>query len=212
VHEPSMVSRDYGSWINQVLNDDRHVGTLENSYHDFHVLMRFVGYPIAERTYRIFQLVMAILVATVVWRGRRQGWSKTRQLRAAFDLGSCWIILFGPATENSTYALLAPTMALAAWESHQDGQPAWRRWWLTGTVSLFVLSIVVTATPLGKSAAFYMMPLGALLLFAERLVTYCRRGREPGLENTQNGDSMSDGSTLPICPRNCCREQFAART
>jgi hypothetical protein len=184
VHDPSSVTRDYQSWMNQVAHDNRHVGTLENSYHDFHVLARFVGYSISEEIYRVLQLAMAVVAAGVVWHGRRLGWRKPVLLRAAFDLGLCWIILFGPATENSTYALLAPTLALAAWDAHQTGQSAWRRWWMTATLSVFVLAVVVTATPLGKSASFYLMPLGALLLFSERLVSF-----------------FAEGGNLPLSPR-----------
>jgi len=179
LQEPSFVAQAYESWVNQVALDNRHTTPLENSYRDFHLLTRLVGLPMAERSYQVLQLVVAAVLAAVVVRGGRLGWPKSRQLRAAFDLGCCWIILFGPATENSTYALLAPTLAFAAWESLQDGQPAWQRLWLAATVSLFIIAVVVIATPLGKSVSFYPMPVGGLLLFAERLLSYCRPRREP---------------------------------
>jgi hypothetical protein len=191
--DPGFVTQAYGSWIGQVANDNRHTNTLQNSYRDFHLLLRLIGAPIAENAYHVIQIGMAIGLAVLVLRSKRLGCAKTTQLRMAFDLGSCWIILFGPATENSTYALLAPTLALAVWESLQVGHPVWQRWWLAATVSLFVAGVIVIATPWGKSISFYLMPLGALFLFAERVFDSCCKSAL-----SSSGRSAGDGPAPPV--------------
>jgi hypothetical protein len=192
--DTGFVSQAYGSWISQVANDNRHTNTLQNSYRDFHLLLRLMGVPLAENVYHVIQIGMAIGIAVLVLRSKRLGCAKTTQLRTAFDLGCCWIILFGPATENSTYALLAPTLALAAWESFQVGQPVWQRGWLVATISLFVAGVVVIATPWGKSISFYLMPLGALLLFAERVFDCCCKSTVP----SPSDRSVSEKSAPPV--------------
>jgi Glycosyltransferase family 87 len=174
LQEPNYVAGAYQSWFNQIAHDNRHTGQLENSYRDFFMLMRVTGLHLSERHYQVLQLGMAGLVAAIVVRSQRFGCGKTRLLRASFDLGCCWIILFGPATENSTYALLAPTLALAAWEAFQPGEQAWRRWWMAATVGLFLSAVLIISTPIGKSVSFYLMPMGGLMMFCERIISCCR--------------------------------------
>ena len=174
LQDPASITRAYASWITQVGSENRHLLTLDNTYRDVHALIRAAGPHLDERTYMILQLAMAGLVAAVVLRGHRLGWSTAHHLRAAFDLGCCWIILFGPATESATYALLAPTMALAVWEAMQDGQPAWKRWWAFITVALFVSTALIAMMGAGKMVSFVLLPLGGLLVFAERLGEYGR--------------------------------------
>jgi hypothetical protein len=171
LQDPTYVAQIYQSWVHQVSNDNRHLLPMELSYRDFHVLTRLVGWPMAEEAYLALQLGTAGLVALAMLRLRWLGRTGVAYLRAALDLGCCWIVLFGPATENCTYILLAPTMALAAAEGVRLGKPAWKRWWLIVMVSLFVASSVVMMFPGGRHYSFFLMPLGALLLLGERVVS-----------------------------------------
>jgi hypothetical protein len=189
--DPDYVTQVYQSWVHQVSNDNRRNFPLQYSYRDFHTLTRVVGLPMADVPYGLLQLAMATLVAGIVLRGHRQGLSPQQHLRTAFDLGCCWMILFGPATENSTYAVLAPTLALAAWESLQAGQPVWKRCWMMGILSLFVVGGAATAASLGRSINFVVMPAGALLLFAERLLSLCHPAWQL---------AASSGETRPLAP------------
>jgi hypothetical protein len=172
--ESEFVVRAYQSWFNQVSGDNRLARSWENSYRDFHLLMRIVGLNLEIGVYRVLQLGSAGAVAAVVLRGRWLGWPKAWQLRTAFDMGSCWVILFGPATESATYALLAPTFAFASFEAFRPGCNARSRRLLTATIVLFAAVLLVHATPWGKATSVYLLPTGALLLFAERLWSYCR--------------------------------------
>jgi hypothetical protein len=171
LNDPAYVLQIYRSWVEQVTGDNRHVLPLEYSYRDFHVLTRTVGWPMAEEAYVLLQLAMAGLVAAVLLRGRWLGWTREHYLRATLDLGCSWMILFGPATENCTYILLAPTMALSAWQALQPGEPAWKRWSMVAMVSLFVTAAGVQMFPFGRQVSYFLMPLGGLVLFGERLAT-----------------------------------------
>jgi hypothetical protein len=177
MRNPAYVAQLYASWILQVAKDNRHSLPLEGSYRDFHVLTRWVGWPMPEGNYLILQLAMAGLVAAVLLHGHWQGWPLAHGLRATLDLGCCWLMLFGPATENSTYIVLAPTLALAVWESWQPGQSVWKRWALAAMVSPFVAASVVMMFPIGRYLSFFLLPVGALLLFGERLVNLNRLKR-----------------------------------
>jgi hypothetical protein len=113
-------------------------------------------------------------------------------LRAAFDLGCCWIIVFGPATENCTYSLLAPTMALAACEAFQTNQPAWKRCWLLVAVCWFIAASLVGTTPIGKWVSLVMLPVGGLMIFGERLCSYWVA--------EENESCYADSGPLPVVP------------
>jgi hypothetical protein len=174
--DADFVSQLYASWVDQVAGDNRHDRALEKTYRDFHLLMRCVGWQVSEKAYQVLQLAAAGLAAATVLRGRWCDWSRVLHLRAALDLGCCWIMLFGPATESCTYALLAPTLALAAWEAFQPGQAAWKRWCMIAMVGQFAAAMLVAVFPFGSRVSFFLLPLGALLLFAERLAHYARHG------------------------------------
>jgi hypothetical protein len=172
LQEPVYVAQAYHSWVDQVSHDNRRDYPLHVSYRDFHTLTRFTGFPMDDGPYTALQVAMAGLVAGFVLRARLQDWPAALQIRAAFELGCCWIILFGPATENATYTVLAPTLALATWEALQPGQPSWIRRPMLGIVPFFVVASSVTIFPFGRSLSFWLMPSGALMLFVQRLAAY----------------------------------------
>ncbi|HYV38978.1 MAG TPA: glycosyltransferase family 87 protein [Gemmataceae bacterium] len=170
--DPAYVTQSYASWIGQLAADHRHDWPMENSYRDFHVLTRAVGLSLPDAGYQALQLLMAALAATAVVRGHVQRWSTARHARAAFDLGCCWIVLFGPATENCTYALLAPTAALATWEAFQDGQPVWKRLLMIAAAAVFLgTMLIMMLTPYGKYVSCVSMPLAGLLVLIERVLS-----------------------------------------
>jgi hypothetical protein len=88
-----------------------------------------------------------------------------------FDFGCCWMLLFGPATENCTYILLGPVLARAVWEGFHAPRPVWTRGLLAAIVCLFVGCAVITAFPGGREWTYPLNPLAALLLSTERLAS-----------------------------------------
>ncbi len=77
----------------------------------------------------------------------------------AFGLGTVWMTLFGPATENATYALVAPTVALVA-------LAPWS-WRSLAVFGLFLLPILRGLFPSGETLPLRTaQPVGALALLA----------------------------------------------
>ena len=165
--------------------DNRREFALHDSYRDVHTLLRALGLHLDDGTYLLLQLGMALLVALVVLRGHLQSWPEAVHLRTALDLGCCWIILFGPATENCTYTLVAPILALATWEALRASQSLWNRGAMIAIVSIFVVSALSTALPGGRYRSYFLMPSGGLLLFAQRLAGVGRRTRHLPPHNLQ---------------------------
>ena len=82
---------------------------------------------------------------------------------SAFGMATAWMMAFGPASEGTTYILLAPAAALALLQGGRE--PSWRRW-----VSLTAYLILVAAQlqllfPLGRPLhRIGAQPVAALLL------------------------------------------------
>lgn len=170
LQEPDYVLRQYRGWFDCLAADDRRGFPLAFGYRDFHTLARLVGLSIPPRPYLAMQLATAAGVAGLLLWERRRGLSAKALLGRVLDLGCCWMILFGPATESCTYILLAPTLALAGWRAGRTGCPLWTRAALAVIVALFAASVTATAFPFGRYVAFALHPLAALLLFGERVV------------------------------------------
>jgi hypothetical protein len=174
LHDPDYVSQIYRTWFSQVSGDDRREFALEFGYRDFHTLTRVAGMPMAPLPYLALQLAAAAGVAVLVLRGRWLGWPVAQQCRAALDLGLGWIILFGPATENCTYILLAPTLALATVEALDGKLARWRCGCVLGALALFIGTALVTAVPMGRYVSYWLMPIAGLVLVAERVSYHAR--------------------------------------
>jgi hypothetical protein len=169
LQEPGYVARQYEMWFAKLVQEDRSERIITETYRDFWLLIRWAHLPLPHRLYLPLQLAVAAAIAAVVLLGRRRGWTARDVLLHLFHLGCCWMILFGPATENSTYILIAPTFALAVWEGFAQPRPLWTRGLLAAIVCIFVGSAVLTAMPDGRNWAYPLNPLATLLLFAERI-------------------------------------------
>lgn len=175
LQDPSYVVRQYAEWLAKLAREDRSRRLLPDMYRDFWLLLRWTQVPLPRPFYLPLQLTVAAGIAAAVLFGRLRRWASADLLRRLFDLGCCWMILFGPATENSTYILIGPTCALAVWEAFAQRRPVWTRAALVAIVCIFVSSVIVTALPGGRNWAYPLNPLATLLLFAERLASLRRR-------------------------------------
>ena len=177
LQDPAYVARQYGAWFEKLAREDRTRRALQDTYRDFFLLLRWANMPLPHRLYLPVQLAAAAGIAAIVLLGRRRHWAPAELLHHLFGLGCCWMILFGPATENCTYILIAPTFALAVWEGFARPRPLWTRAVLAAIVCIFLGSAVITALPGGRNWAYPLNPLATLLLFAERLANLRRGAR-----------------------------------
>ena len=91
------------------------------------MLLRVFGIVMDLKLYLVLQMLAGAAVAAVCFFGQLKGWAKDRLFTALLTLVTCWMLLFGPATESSTYILLAPVISLAAVEAYSRPFPQWMR-------------------------------------------------------------------------------------
>jgi hypothetical protein len=184
LQDPPYVVRQYEAWFAKLVREDRSQRLLPDMYRDCWLLLRWAQVPLPRPFYLPLQLAAAAGIAAVVLLGRLRHWATADLLHHLFDLACCWMILFGPATENSTYILIAPTCAFAVWEAFAQRRPVWTRAVSVAIVGIFAGSAIITALPGGRNWAYPLNPLATLLLFAERLASLRRHAPR---EQEQNG-------------------------
>ena len=142
--------------------DDRHHTTLNRASRDFYLICRVWLIEPDATTYKAIQALAGLLLMLPLLTYRRE---MTAAKVALFSLigGSLWRVLFGPATESSTYTLLAIPMSLLlllARQSRLDLVAVCAAW------GLLLLPALAMMFPFGKLVQGYApQPLGALLAF-----------------------------------------------
>jgi hypothetical protein len=161
----SFVVRQYGMWFSLLGRDDRSPLPLSDWYRDAKLLLHVWDVPLNGGGYQALQLGTAAVVAAVCLAGRWAGWPRRQLLTTTLALGTCWMLLFGPATESSTFALLAPSLAWAVVEAWQ--RPGWRRGPVLAGFGLLISTYVAGWFPVGSTYhSLGIHPLATLVLFA----------------------------------------------
>ena len=112
LQRPDYVLDQYHRWFNTRAADDRRAN-IDIAPRDFAMLLKAIRIDLSSRMFLVFQLIAAIGAAGVCICGRIRNWSEKRLLLSVFNLGTCWMLLFGPSTEDATYVMVAPPLALA---------------------------------------------------------------------------------------------------
>jgi len=149
LQRPDYVANEYGSWLRLMGADNRKDGPVSCGYRDLWVLCQAMGLPLTRHVYLVIQLASAAALAAACVAARRAGWPRRRLLAVLGALGTCWMMLCGPATESSTYILLAPVLAWAvldAW-TNWDG---WARYLPPLSFALLTVSSAACWFPVGK--------------------------------------------------------------
>lgn len=158
------VLRQWAEWVDLLGHDDRRSWPIEAGYRDFWMLLKIIGATPPMWVYQGIQAGSGLVLAIIVfWVSRK--WGALKGLLLAWGMGSCWIMVFGPTTESSTYTLLAPVLGFALMESFSVGTKRFFVFpiWLAGI--LLLGGVFAGAFPnAGKLHAFGMQPIGAILL------------------------------------------------
>jgi hypothetical protein len=169
------VTGQYGEWMRALLEDDRKMWPLHMAYRDLWLVFRVIGVPLSPQAYQVVQVVSGGLCAAVCVAGRWRGWEPARVLMAVLTLGTCWMTLCGPATESSTYVLLAPALAWSLLARRVEHWPQPVRWLPDVAGGLLLIGLLAGLT---RSTAVVhslgVQPLAALLLFAAYLAVHTR--------------------------------------
>jgi len=91
--------------------------------HVFGLLDR-LGWVATDTEQLLLTGVSAVAVLLLGWRAARQRAPRIGTALSLYALASCYILLFGSATERNTYAMMAPTIGLTAamaWQARDRG-------------------------------------------------------------------------------------------
>jgi hypothetical protein len=109
---PGYVAHQYGEWVRWGLNDRQAAG-LGLAFRDVRLLCRVWLVPLSPSAFRALQVAAGAAVAALVLWQRRRGVGRRRLLATLFALACGWMMVFGPATEATTYIFLAPSLGWA---------------------------------------------------------------------------------------------------
>jgi hypothetical protein len=201
LHKPLYVAGQYQRWMEQVGADDRTAFPPEYCYRDLQLLSRVWVTPMSPRVYQMVQLLAGATMAALCLAARRSGWPQQRLLVYVLGLGSCWMTLFGPATESCTYILLAPALAWALLDANEQHKPLWIRGGLAGAYALLVAAALACWFPGGRSVqALGLQPLGALLLLLYLLIVEKKNGSRDSETQYRLSRLPGRGSIAPFPP------------
>ncbi len=111
LQSPAFVLAQYRAWAAALAGDNRWLWPPHMAYRDLWLLLRNWNVSIRPEDYRIVQVIGGAGCAAVCGVLRLRGQTTPHVLSAVLALGSCWMMLLGPATESASYVLLAPALA-----------------------------------------------------------------------------------------------------
>jgi hypothetical protein len=111
LQSPDYISEQYRSWIAAISHDDRTTFPLHGGYQDFHMLLRVLGINLSLDEYRMVQAGTGAAAAGAILCQLRKGVPPDRVAGNCFTLGICWMVVFGPSIESSTFILLSTILA-----------------------------------------------------------------------------------------------------
>jgi hypothetical protein len=164
---PTYVARQYDLWLRWGLN-----GRDSSEFQDIRFVLANLGVHWTFLEYRLAELLSAAGVALVCYRSwaaeSADSLTDDRKLLSlTLGLSAAWMLLFGPATEDCTYILFAPTMAWVVLESALLPAARWLRAAVYGGYSLFVVGQIVYWFPWGGDFnRLGTFPIAAMILAA----------------------------------------------
>jgi hypothetical protein len=162
LQRPLYAWAQYGNWFHTLGQDPRRTLDYYGTYRDFWLILRVLRVPISTKGWALLQAASGAALAGYLWMARRRGVDAGDLDFLLVTLGTCWMLLFGPATESSTYVILAPALILA-----------WVRWrgspWIRGAYASYaflIASQMVTSWAHQHQSAYthLIQPIGALIL------------------------------------------------
>lgn len=178
LQRPGYVLEQYGNWVHTLRQDPRRTLNYFGTYRDFWLLLRVLRVPISLQGWALLQGVSGAAVAVYLYLVQLRGAAEERLDFLLLTLGICWMLLFGPATESSTYVMLAPPLALA-WVRWR-GEAAGGRYlkWVGACYGLLLGSQMLSSWGHQYQNAYthLVQPAGAMIL-AGAVIVYGWKGQ-----------------------------------
>lgn len=137
LQKPAYVAEQYQNWVATRKADERHHDIM-NRPRDLWTLFAACGIELNLRLYFFIQILGGGVIAALCFVGRLKKWADDRLFTVIFTLVCCWMLLLGPATESSTYILLAPAVSLAVVEAFSRPFPRWMRALVTAAITILI--------------------------------------------------------------------------
>ena len=180
---PVYVWRQYERWFDLLLLNDRQGATLGHWYRDVRLLAEAFGWRVSSQAYAVMQATVALGIAGFCLWLRRVQVAPAQVLATALGLSCCWMMAFGPATEQTTYIVLAPALAWATLEVIAPPATAAWRWLAGGIYWTFVFTQVVVWFPCGKQIHNLGLHAAATLLLMGLIVGRAIAATRPSQRN-----------------------------
>jgi hypothetical protein len=164
LQRPAYVLEQYHRWFSTRAADDRRMN-IDIAPRDFTMILKLLHVNLSAPLVLALQMLAGAGAAAVCVVGRLRKWSERRLLTCVFILGTCWMLLFGPATEDATYAMISPALAFALVEAFHQKTLLWMRALVCASFALLLLGLILNAFFSLKKTPSLMsvQPLGALL-------------------------------------------------
>jgi len=175
LQRPGYVLEQYQRWFHTRAADDRRLN-MDIAPRDFAMILRLLHVNLSAQATLLLQMTAGAGAAVICLFGRLKKWSEQRLLICVFTTGTCWMLLFGPTTEDATYAMIAPALAFATVQAFHQKTPWWMRFLVCGSFAFLLLGLILNAffglkkTPLTMS----VQPFGALLFLGYSIVWLLR--------------------------------------
>lgn len=168
LQSPNYVLEQYREWVWQLRMDDREKFALDYWLRDIRLLFRVYWQPISAQTFLVLQLSAAAICASCCLAARWLWRLEMRQiLYILTSLACCWMTLFGPSTESSTWILLGPSLASALLIDRMQQAPLWRQGLLRTSYLLFLITLMTNWFRWGKAFSnLGTQAVAGLLFFA----------------------------------------------
>jgi hypothetical protein len=121
LQDPAYVGAQYLDWVSCMIHQPHPDGFFQDMMLFAHLWLT----PISRQTYHWIELGSGAFVALILWVHQRRGMPRQSLLNAAFGLCCAWMMALGPATETTTYIMIAPVAAAAMLLVLVQPQPFW---------------------------------------------------------------------------------------
>jgi Glycosyltransferase family 87 len=162
---PSYVLDQYSQWYTVLVRDNRRFLDPTLMYRDLWLLLHDLRVPMMVAVYQVIQVASGAACALLCLLAQRRGWSPAALATLVLVLGSCWMLLCGPATEASTYAMLGPALVYLTIAAGLELWPRTLRY-LPATAYALMLAWTFTGvlSPGARNFTRSVAPLAALIL------------------------------------------------
>jgi len=164
LQQPAYVFEQYQSWFSFRAVDNRRMN-MDIAPRDFAMILTMLHINLRASVFLVVQILAGGTVAAACLIGRARNWSEKRLLVCIFALGTCWMLLFGPATEDATYAMIAPALSFAMAQAFSQITPSWMRVMISVSYTVLLVGLILNAFFGLKKTPYSMsvQPFGALI-------------------------------------------------